>query len=67
MGHGLIISMLATAVGDERCLWDSGTPGSDLASSACSNSPIIRNYPAVNDIYMPVPTVKDPVEKRHYP
>ena len=44
MGHGQVVSTLATAVGDETCLRDSGVRGSKLVFKLWSNSFIIGIY-----------------------
>ena len=46
MGRGRMIRKLATAVGGEACLWDSGVPGSLQAYTSWSNSLIKCIYPA---------------------
>ena len=48
MGNGRVVRTLATIVGSEVCLWDSGVPGSPRASTSWSNSLIIGIYPAAS-------------------
>ena len=48
MGHGRMIRKLATAVGGEACLWDSGVLGSLQTYTSWSNSLITCVYPAAN-------------------
>ena len=48
MGHGRVAKRLAKTVGSEGCLYDSGVPGSTLASTSWSNSLIIGIYPAAS-------------------
>ena len=48
MGHGRVVSTLASVVGVEMCLWDPGAPSSKLASIAWSNTLTMGIYPTAS-------------------
>ena len=48
MDYGGVDGTLATAVGGEGCLWDSGVPGSPPASTSWSNPLIVGIHPAAS-------------------